>query len=51
MNLYVPQTPETRAETQELMMVPKQIVSPQSNRPVIGIVQRFTSRVHETHET
>eukprot|EP01132_Coremiostelium_polycephalum_P012859 gene12859-15717_t len=39
MNLHVPQTLETRAEVIELMMVPRQIVSPQSNRPVMGIVQ------------
>lgn len=39
MNLHVPQTMETRAEVRELMMVPKQIVSPQSNSPVIGLVQ------------
>ena len=29
MNLHVPQTQETRAETREIMMVPKNIVSPQ----------------------
>ena len=39
MNMHVPQTLETRAETIELMMVPKMIVSPQANKPVIGIVQ------------
>jgi DNA-directed RNA polymerase II subunit RPB1 len=39
MNMHVPQTTETKAEIIELMMVPKCIVSPQSNRPVIGIVQ------------
>jgi DNA-directed RNA polymerase II subunit RPB1 len=39
MNLHVPQSYETRAEAFELMMVPRQIVSPQANRPVIGIVQ------------
>lgn len=39
MNLHVPQNMETRAEVRELMMVPKQIVSPQSNSPVIGLVQ------------
>ncbi|CAD7704200.1 unnamed protein product [Ostreobium quekettii] len=39
MNMHVPQTPETRAETLELMMVPKCVVSPQANKPVIGIVQ------------
>ncbi|GBG86864.1 hypothetical protein CBR_g42147 [Chara braunii] len=39
MNMHVPQSFETRAETIQLMMVPRCIVSPQSNRPVIGIVQ------------
>lgn len=39
MNMHVPQSFETRAEVLELMMVPKCVVSPQSNRPVIGIVQ------------
>jgi hypothetical protein len=36
---FAPQTHETRAEMRELMMVPKNIVSPQANKPVIGIVQ------------
>lgn len=51
MNVHVPQSFETRAEVLELMMVPKCIVSPQSNRPVMGIVQdthlgwcKFTKR-------
>ncbi|MED6135270.1 DNA-directed RNA polymerase II subunit rpb1 [Stylosanthes scabra] len=39
MNMHVPQSFETRAEVLELMMVPKCIVSPQSNRPVMDIVQ------------
>ncbi|KAK2656914.1 hypothetical protein Ddye_009966 [Dipteronia dyeriana] len=39
MNMHVPQCFETRAEVLELMMVPKCIVSPQANRPVMGIVQ------------
>ncbi|KAI9029899.1 hypothetical protein CLU79DRAFT_842835 [Phycomyces nitens] len=39
MNLHVPQSLETRAEVTEICMVPKQIVSPQSNKPVMGIVQ------------
>lgn len=39
MNMHVAQTHETRAEMRELMMVPKNIVSPQANKPVIGIVQ------------
>ncbi|CAG9465526.1 unnamed protein product [Pedinophyceae sp. YPF-701] len=39
MNMHVPQSHETRAEMQHLMMVPVNIVSPQANKPVIGIVQ------------
>ncbi|EKX72538.1 DNA-directed RNA polymerase II largest subunit, putative [Theileria equi strain WA] len=51
MNLHLVQTHETRAEVKHLMLVPKQIVSPQGNRPVMGIVQdsllgisKFTKR-------
>ena len=29
MNMHVPQQPETRAETEQIMMVPRNIVSPQ----------------------
>jgi len=39
MNMHVPCSLESRAEVKELMMVSKNIVSPQSNRPVMGIVQ------------
>ena len=39
MNLHVPQSLETRAEIMSLAMVPKMILTPQSNRPVMGIVQ------------
>ncbi|TPX19056.1 DNA-directed RNA polymerase II subunit RPB1 [Thyridium curvatum] len=39
MNLHVPQTEETRAEVRELCMVPLNIVSPQRNGPLMGIVQ------------
>ncbi|KAJ2158302.1 DNA-directed RNA polymerase II core subunit rpo21 [Coemansia sp. RSA 552] len=39
MNLHVPQSEESRAEIKEICMVPKQVVSPQSNKPVMGIVQ------------
>jgi len=39
MNLHVPQSDETRAEVQNLCMVPRQIVSPQKNQPLMGIVQ------------
>jgi DNA-directed RNA polymerase II subunit RPB1 len=39
MNMHLPQSYETKAEAMNIMHVPKQIVSPQSNRPVMGIVQ------------
>ncbi|EDO14315.1 hypothetical protein Kpol_162p1, partial [Vanderwaltozyma polyspora DSM 70294] len=39
MNLHVPQSEETRAELSQLCAVPMQIVSPQSNKPCMGIVQ------------
>ncbi|KAG5185243.1 hypothetical protein JKP88DRAFT_271988 [Tribonema minus] len=39
MNLHVPQSVVAKAEVQELMSVPRNIVSPQSNKPVMGIVQ------------
>ncbi|KAL0236455.1 hypothetical protein GEMRC1_003037 [Eukaryota sp. GEM-RC1] len=39
MNLHVPQSLEAKAEVQQLMMVPSQVISPQANRPVIGLVQ------------
>jgi len=39
MNMHVPQTYESKAEIKEIMHVPRQIVSPQSNKPVMGIVQ------------
>lgn len=39
MNMHIPQTMETRAEILELAMVPRMIITPQSNRPVMGIVQ------------
>lgn len=39
MNLHVPQSHQTRAEVQELMLVPHCVVSPQSNKPVMGIIQ------------
>ena len=39
MNLHVPQSLETKAEIQEMLMVPRNILTPQSNRPVMGIVQ------------
>jgi DNA-directed RNA polymerase II subunit RPB1 len=39
MNLHVLQTHAARADALELMSVAKNIVSPQSNQPVMGIVQ------------
>ena len=39
MNLHVPQSEETRSEVQNLCMVPLNIVSPQRNSPLMGIVQ------------
>ena len=39
MNLHVPQSEETRAELKMICAVPRNIVSPQSNKPVMGIVQ------------
>lgn len=38
MNMHVPQSYETTAEIKEIMAVPRQIISPQSNKPVMGIV-------------
>ncbi|CAH1781896.1 unnamed protein product [Owenia fusiformis] len=39
MNLHLPQSLETRAEIYELAAVPRMIITPQANRPVMGIVQ------------
>jgi DNA-directed RNA polymerase II subunit RPB1 len=39
MNLHVPQSAAAMADAALLMMVTQQIISPQSNKPVIGIVQ------------
>jgi DNA-directed RNA polymerase II subunit RPB1 len=39
MNMHVPQGYETIAEIKEIMHVPKQIMNPQSNKPIMGIVQ------------
>lgn len=39
MNLHVPQSHETRAEVANLCAVPRNIVSPQKNAPLMGIVQ------------
>eukprot|EP00053_Salpingoeca_punica_P019143 m.191874 g.191874 ORF g.191874 m.191874 type:complete len:1734 (-) comp17576_c0_seq3:442-5643(-) len=39
MNLHVPQSELTRAEISEMMMSHRNIITPQANRPVMGIVQ------------
>jgi DNA-directed RNA polymerase II subunit RPB1 len=39
MNMHVPQNLETTAEVKHIMLVPKQIITPQSNRPVMGLNQ------------
>jgi DNA-directed RNA polymerase II subunit RPB1 len=39
MNLHLPQSLTAKADAQELMMVPRNIITPQSNRNVMGIVQ------------
>jgi DNA-directed RNA polymerase II subunit RPB1 len=39
MNLHMPQSYNSKAELEELCLVSKQVLSPQSNRPVMGIVQ------------
>lgn len=39
MNMHVPQNLETKAEAKHLIHVPKQIITPQSNRPVMGLNQ------------
>ncbi|KAI1844588.1 hypothetical protein JX265_001573 [Neoarthrinium moseri] len=47
MNLHVPQTEETRAEIKELCLVPLNIVSPQRNGPLMGIVQDTLAGVYK----
>ncbi|KAK1233442.1 DNA-directed RNA polymerase II core subunit rpo21, partial [Marasmius sp. AFHP31] len=37
--MHVPQSEETRAELSQVAWVPRQIISPQANKPVMGIVQ------------
>jgi DNA-directed RNA polymerase II subunit RPB1 len=39
MNLHLAQSHETRAEIKYIMLVPRQMVSPQGNKPVMGVVQ------------
>lgn len=46
MNMHVPQTPETRAETENIMMVPRNIVSAQ-----VGCGQDLCLNRSEAHST
>ena len=39
MNMHVPQTFETISELKNIAHVPKQIIAPKNNAPVIGMVQ------------
>lgn len=39
MNIHVPQSEQTKAEVQEIMMIEKNIISSQSNKPIIGVIQ------------
>ena len=39
MNLHVPQSQQARSEVKHIMLVPNQIISPQKNGPIIGLVQ------------
>jgi len=39
MNMHVPQNLEAKAEIMKIMHVPKQIVTPQGNKPCMGLVQ------------
>uniref|UniRef100_A0A0K0FM33 DNA-directed RNA polymerase subunit n=1 Tax=Strongyloides venezuelensis TaxID=75913 RepID=A0A0K0FM33_STRVS len=39
MNLHLPQSLETKAEIAEIALVPRQLITPQANKPVMGIVQ------------
>ena len=47
MNLHVPQSEETRAEVNQLCMVPLNIVSPQRNGPLMGIVQDTLAGIYK----
>lgn len=46
MNLHVPQSERTKIEMQQLMSVHKQIISPQNNKPMMGMVQDSLTGVY-----
>ncbi|EFX79690.1 hypothetical protein DAPPUDRAFT_244675 [Daphnia pulex] len=39
MNMHFPQKLETRSEVENILLTPRQIITPQANKPVMGIVQ------------
>lgn len=47
MNLHLPQSLETKAEISNLALVPRMIITPQANRPVMGIVQDTLTAVRK----
>ena len=47
MNLHLAQSLEARAEISQLAAVPRMILTPQSNRPVMGIVQDTLTAVRK----
>uniref|UniRef100_T1GP50 DNA-directed RNA polymerase subunit n=1 Tax=Megaselia scalaris TaxID=36166 RepID=T1GP50_MEGSC len=47
MNLHVPQSMETRAEIENIHITPRQIITPQANQPVMGIVQDTLTAVRK----
>ena len=47
MNLHLPQSLETKAEIDQLASVPRMIITPQANRPVMGIVQDTLTAVRK----
>ena len=46
MNLHVPQSMETRAEILNIHLTPRQVITPQNNKPVMGIVQDTLTAVN-----
>ncbi|XP_014483548.1 PREDICTED: DNA-directed RNA polymerase II subunit RPB1 [Dinoponera quadriceps] len=47
MNMHVPQSMETRAEVENIHVTPRQIITPQANKPVMGIVQDTLTAVRK----
>ncbi|KAJ7758196.1 beta and beta-prime subunits of DNA dependent RNA-polymerase [Mycena maculata] len=47
MTMHVPQSEETRAELSQIAWVPRQIVSPQANKPIMSIVQDTLFGIHK----